>query len=44
MGCSPGDLPEAMDYREGGERGSGISVLMPQDDDDDDEPTKVDMP
>ena len=35
MGCSPEDLPEAMDDREGGERGSGITVLMLQNDDDD---------
>ena len=27
-GCSPEDMPEAMDDREGGEKGSGISVLM----------------
>ena len=33
-GCSPGDLPEAMNDREGGERGSGISVLMARQDDD----------
>ena len=32
-GCSPGDLPEVM---RGGERGSGISVLMARKDDDDD--------
>ena len=31
-GCSPEDQPEAMDDREGGERGSGISVLMAQHD------------
>ena len=40
IGCSSEDLPEAMNDREGwrgrgGERGSGISVLMAQDDDDD---------
>ena len=35
MGCSPGDLPEAMNNREGCERGSGISVLMAWQDDDD---------
>ena len=35
MGCSPEDLPEAMDDREGWrERGSGISVLMAWHDDD----------
>ena len=34
-GCSPEDLLEAMNDREGGERGSGISVLMVQHDDDD---------
>ena len=33
-GCSPEDLLEAMDNREGGERGSGISVLMAWHDDD----------
>ena len=27
-GCDPEDLPEAMDDRVGGERGSGISVLV----------------
>ena len=37
-GCSPEDQPEAMNEREGGERESGISVLMAwQDDDDDDD-------
>ena len=37
-GCSPGDLPEAMNNS--GERGLGISVLMArQDDDDDDDET-----
>ena len=39
--CSPEDLQEAMDNREGWRRGSGISVLMARhDDDDDDENTK----
>ena len=39
MGCSPDDLPESMNNRVDGERGSGISVLMARqnDDDDDDE-------
>ena len=32
--CSPEDLLEAMKDREGGERGSGISVLMARQDDD----------
>ena len=27
-GCSPEDLPETMDNREGGEIGLGISMLM----------------
>ncbi len=27
-GCISEDLPEAMDDREGGERGSGITILM----------------
>ena len=31
--CSPEDLPEAMNDRESGERGSGISVLMARHDD-----------
>ena len=35
-GCSPEDQPEVMNDREGGERGSGISVLMARQDDDDD--------
>ena len=34
-GCSPVDLPEAMDNREGWRKGSGISVLMERHDDDD---------
>ena len=35
MGCSPGDLPEAMNDGEGWrERGSGISMLMARQDDD----------
>ena len=33
-GCSPEDQLEAMDDRDGGERGSGISVLMARQDDD----------
>ena len=33
-GCSPEDLPEAMDYREGNERRSGISVLIARHGDD----------
>ena len=33
-GCSPQDLPGAMNDREGGERRSGISVLMARQDDD----------
>ena len=33
--CSPEDLPEAMNDMGGGERGSGISVLMARQDDDD---------
>ena len=38
-GCSPEDLPEAMNDRRSGERGSGISVLPAWhvDDDDDDD-------
>ena len=36
-GCSPEDLPEAMDNREGGEIGSGRSLLMAWRDDDDDD-------
>ena len=32
-GCSPEDLPEAMDDRKGGQRGSGISVLIAPHDD-----------
>ena len=36
MECNPRDLPEVMNDREGGERGSGISVLMAWQDDDDD--------
>ena len=35
MGCSPEDLPEAMNDRGSGKRGSGISVLVVQDNDDD---------
>ena len=35
-GCIPEDLPEAIDDRRGGERGSGISVLMARHNDDDD--------
>ena len=35
-GCSPKDLLEAMDDREGGERGSGTSILVMRHDDDDD--------
>ena len=34
-GCSPEDLPEAMDNREGGERGSEISVLIVRHDNED---------
>ena len=33
-GYSPHDLPEAMNDRKGGERGSGISVLIARQDDD----------
>ena len=36
-GCSPEDLPEAMNDRKSGERGSGISVLAARHDDDDDD-------
>ena len=36
-GCNPEDLPEAMDDREWGERGSGISMLTARHDDDDDD-------
>ena len=36
-GCFPEDLPEAMNDRESGERGSGISVLPARHDDDDDD-------
>ena len=35
-GCCPEDLPRAMNDRESGERGSGISVLPARYDDDDD--------
>ena len=35
-GCSPEDLPEAMNDRRSGERGSGISVPAARHDDDDD--------
>ena len=35
-GCSPEDQPEAMDDREGDERGSGISMLMAWHDNGDD--------
>ena len=35
-GCSPEDLPEAMDDREDGEKESGISVLTARPNDDDD--------
>ena len=38
-GCSPEDLPEAMNDRSG-ERGSGISVLVARHDDDDNHCTK----
>ena len=37
MGCSPEDLPEAMNDREKWRRGSGISVLAARHDDDDDD-------
>ena len=36
-GCSPEDLPEAMNGRRSGERGSRISVKAAEHDDDDDE-------
>ena len=36
-GCSPEDLPETMNDRRSGERGSGISVLAAWHDDDDDD-------
>ena len=36
-GCNPEDLPEAMNDRETGERGSGISMLAARHDDDDDD-------
>ena len=36
-GYSTEDLPEAMNDREGGERGSGISLLVARHDDDDDD-------
>ena len=36
-GCSPEDLPEAMNDRKSGERGSGISVLAARHDDDGDD-------
>ena len=36
-GCNPEDLPEAMNDRRSGERGSGISVVAAHDDDDDDD-------
>ena len=35
--CCSEDLPEAMNYRENGERGSGISMLPARHDDDDDD-------
>ena len=34
-GCSPEDLPEAMNDGKSGERGSGISMLVARHDDDD---------
>ena len=42
-GCSPEDLPKAMNDRVRGERGSGISMLMARhyDDDDDDDDIKI---
>ena len=40
MGCSPEDLPGAMDVGKNGERGSGISMLMVRHDDDDDDESK----
>ena len=36
-GCSPKDLPQAMNDRRSGKRGSGISVLAARHDDDDDD-------
>ena len=36
-GCNPEDLPEAMNDRKSGERGSGISVWAARHDDDDDD-------
>ena len=41
-GCSPEDLPEAMNDRESGERGSGISVLAARYDDDDNDDIIID--
>ena len=37
MGCTPEDRPEAMDDREGGKRGSGISVQLARHDADGDD-------
>ena len=42
-GCSPEDLPEAMNDRESGERGSGISVLAAWHDDDDEEDDDISL-
>ena len=43
MGYSPEDLPEGINDREEGERGSGISVLVAWHDDDDDDYTRTKM-
>ena len=37
LGCSPEDLPEAMNDMEDWREGSGISVLVARQDDDDDD-------
>ena len=42
MGCSPEDLPEQWTIETGGEKESGISVLMVRHDDDDDETFLID--
>ena len=42
-GCCPEDLPRAMNDREVGERGSGISVLPARYDDDDDDACRTEL-
>ena len=40
-GCNSEDLPETMNDRGSGDRGSGISVLVARQDDDDDDDDKI---